>query len=121
VYTPAEREPVPLSWLHSPLCVSFSFFGDDGEIAVLDATWLEEQFRASSLTISLNKHGEVCQISKLGGQPVEAISLLQCTKLALVRVKELSDLLDRRLTEDAKSRDKGGFMVELRAENDRES
>lgn len=133
VYTPAEREPVPLSWLHSPLCVTFSFFGNEDagggggggggttSIAVLDATWLEEQFRTSSCTISLSKHGEICQISKLGGAPVEAVALLQCTQLALARVKELSDLLDRRLAEDAKARDKGGLMVELRAENDRES
>ena len=35
VYTPAEREPVPLSWLHSPLCVTFSFFGDGAGGAVL--------------------------------------------------------------------------------------
>ena len=39
--------------------------------------------------------------------------------LALVKVKEFSDLLDRRLAEDLKKREKGGFMAELRAENDR--
>ncbi|KAK3295875.1 ribosomal protein S5 domain 2-type protein [Chaetomium fimeti] len=119
VYTPAEREPVPLSWLHSPLCVTWSFFGDDGETAVLDATWLEEQVRVASCTVSLNKHGEICQIAKLGGTPVDAVALLQCTSVALVKVKEFSDLLDRRLAEDLKRRDKGGFMAELRAENDR--
>ncbi|ELQ42126.1 exosome complex exonuclease RRP45 [Pyricularia oryzae Y34] len=43
VYTPAEREPVPLSWLHSPFCVTFSFFGDLGDMFVVDANWLEEQ------------------------------------------------------------------------------
>ncbi|KAH6849790.1 ribosomal protein S5 domain 2-type protein [Chaetomium sp. MPI-CAGE-AT-0009] len=108
VYTPAEREPVPLSWLHSPLCVTWSFFGDDGETAVLDATWLEEQVRVASCTISLNKHGEICQIAKLGGTPVDAVALLQCTSVALSKVKEFSDLLDTRLAEDLKRRDKGG-------------
>jgi exosome complex component RRP45 len=34
-------------------------------------------------------------------------------------VKGFSDLLDRRLAEDLKRRDKGGFMAELRADNDR--
>ncbi len=119
VYTPAERAPVPLSWLHSPFCVTWSFFGEEGDVAVLDATWLEEQVRVGSCTVSLNKHGEICQISKLGGVPVDAVVLLQCTSVALSKVKEFSELVDLRLAEDAKRRDKGGFMAELRAENDR--
>lgn len=119
VYTPAEREPVPLSWLHSPLCVTFSFLGDGGDTALLDATWLEEQLRVSSCTLSLNKHGEICQISKLGGCDVDAPLLVQCAQTALHKAKELSDLMDARLADDAKRRDKGGFMAELRAENER--
>ncbi|KAK0738426.1 ribosomal protein S5 domain 2-type protein [Schizothecium vesticola] len=119
VYTPAEREPVPLSWLHSPFCISWSFYGDMGEIAVLDATWVEEQVRVGSCTISLNRHGEICQIAKLGGTPVEAVALLQCTSVALAKAKELSGLLDTKLAEDAKRRDKGGLLAELSAENDR--
>ncbi|EAA28569.1 ribosomal protein S5 domain 2-like protein [Neurospora crassa] len=119
VYTPAEREPVPLGWLHSPFCVTWSFFGEEGETALLDADWMEEQVRVASVTISLNRHGEICQIAKLGGVPVEAVALLQCTSVALTKVKEFSTYLDDKLAEDAKRRDKGGFMAELRAENDR--
>ncbi|EGO58040.1 hypothetical protein NEUTE1DRAFT_82175 [Neurospora tetrasperma FGSC 2508] len=119
VYTPAEREPVPLGWLHSPFCVTWSFFGDEGETALLDADWMEEQVRVASVTISLNRHGEICQIAKLGGVPVEAVALLQCTSVALTKVKEFSTYLDDKLAEDTKRRDKGGFMAELRAENDR--
>lgn len=137
VYPPAEREPVPLSWLHSPFCVTFSFFGDgtssvsaapnDGEgrdgsaagTVVVDASWIEEQVRSASCTISLNRHGEICQVAKLGGSPVEAVTLLQCTAIALAKVQDISALVERRLAEDAKRRDKGGLMAELRAENDR--
>ncbi|KAI1501229.1 ribosomal protein S5 domain 2-type protein [Biscogniauxia marginata] len=119
IYTPAEREPVPLSWLHSPLCVTFSFFGEGGEIILLDANLLEEQLRVTSCTISLNKHGEICQIAKFGGTPVDAVSLIQCTNAALTKVKELSTWLDQKLAEDSKRRDKGGLMAELSAENER--
>ncbi|KAG6041542.1 hypothetical protein E4U41_003702 [Claviceps citrina] len=125
VYTPAEREPVPLSWLHSPFCLTFSFFGEgggpssEGETVLLDATWLEEQLRLSSCTFSLNKHGEICQVSKLGGADVDAPVFVQCAQTALAKAKELTDLLDRRLAEDAKGRDKGGLLAELKAENDR--
>lgn len=119
VYTPAEREPVPLSWLHSPFCITFSFYGEEGESVLLDATLLEEQLRGSSCTISLNRHGEICQISKLGGIPGEAVILVQCASAALTKVKEFSTFLDQKLVEDSKRRDKGGLIAELSAENDR--
>lgn len=119
VYTPAEREPVPLSWLHSPFCITWSFFGDQGEIALLDATWVEEQIRVASCTISLNRHGEICQIAKLGGTPVDAVALLQCSGIALTKAKEFSTYLDGKLVEDTKKRNEGGLLAELSAENDR--
>lgn len=121
VYTPAEREPVSLGWLHSPFCVTFSFYGDEGETALLDATWLEEQVRSASCTISLNRHGEICQVAKLGGTPVEAVAILQCASVALTKVQEFSAFVDQKLVDDAKRRDKGGLMAELSAENERQS
>ena len=119
IYTPAEREPVPLSWLHSPFCVTFSFFGEEGDTVLLDATWLEEQLRVSSCTFSLNRHGEICQVSKLGGTAIDAPIFVQCAQVALNKSKEYTELLDRQLSEDVKRRDKGGLMAELTAENDR--
>uniref|UniRef100_A0A8H7K5A0 Exosome complex component RRP45 n=1 Tax=Bionectria ochroleuca TaxID=29856 RepID=A0A8H7K5A0_BIOOC len=120
VYTPAEREPVPLSWLHSPFCITFSYFGEEGDTAVLlDTSWLEEQLRTSSCTFSLNRHGEICQVSKLGGVSIDAPVFVQCAQVALAKSKEYTELVDRKLAEDAKSRDKGGLMAELTAENDR--
>ncbi|PSS12686.1 hypothetical protein M430DRAFT_30335 [Amorphotheca resinae ATCC 22711] len=119
VFTLAEREPVPLSLLHDPLCVTFSFYGDAGETTLLDATMLEEQLRVGSMTISMNRHGELCQIAKLGGAPVDAVALLHCTNVALVKVKEISAFIAQRLKEDAAKRDKGGLMAELSAENAR--
>lgn len=119
IYTPAEREPVPLSWLHSPFCVTMSFFGETGDIAVADATWLEEQLRVTQCTYSLNKHGEICQVVKQGGQPLDAPVFLQCCLLALNKAKEFTNVVDEKLAEDAKRRDKGGLMAELTAENDR--
>ncbi|ODA82568.1 hypothetical protein RJ55_01075 [Drechmeria coniospora] len=119
IYTAAEREPVALSWLHSPFCVTFSYFGDDGETALLDTNWLEEQLRISSCTFSLNKHGEICQVSKLGGSDIDAPVFVQCARTALAKSKDLSDLVDAKLAQDAKRRDKGGLMAELTAENER--
>lgn len=119
VFTPAEREPVALSWLHSPFCCTFGFYGEDGSTVVQDATWLEEQLRVSSVTFSLNRHGEICQVSKLGGLAIDAVLFVQCAQQALERAKEWTALVDGALSEDVKRRDKGGFMAELRADNDR--
>jgi exosome complex component RRP45 len=126
VYTPREREPVPLSLLHFPYCVTFSFYekadGEEDETTVLlDTTLVEEQLRGGSATVGINRHGEVCQIAKLGGVPVDAVAFLHCVQVALVKVKEISGFVTRRLEEDAKKRDKGGLMAELSAENDRVS
>lgn len=88
---------------------------------LLDATLSEEMIRDGSCTIGMNRHGEVCQIAKLGGVPVDAVALLNCVSMASVKVKEISAFVTRRLEEDKKKRDKGGLMELLSAENDRVS
>jgi exosome complex component RRP45 len=118
VYDLREREPIPLSMLHHPLCITFSFF-NDGASVLQDTTAAEEQVRESSVTIGMNKHGEVCQIAKYGGKSVSPMALLNCTQQALPKVQDLSLYIQASLEADAKRRDKGGLMNELRAENDR--
>ncbi|KAF2735927.1 exoribonuclease [Polyplosphaeria fusca] len=113
-----EREPIPLSILHQPLCVSFSYF-EDGEIFLIDANLSEEQVRNAEIIVTMNKHGEVCQIAKYGGATVDPLALLNCTNVALQKVKEMSKIIQGKLEADAKKRDAGGLMAELSAENER--
>ncbi|KAF1828888.1 exoribonuclease [Decorospora gaudefroyi] len=112
-----EREPIPLSILHQPLCVTFSYF--EGEIFLVDANLAEEQVRQGEVILTMNKHGEVCQIAKYGGATINPLALLNCTNVALQKVKEMSTFIQKRLEEDAKQRDAGGLMAELSAENAR--
>ncbi|KAE8447106.1 hypothetical protein EG329_011090 [Mollisiaceae sp. DMI_Dod_QoI] len=132
VHTLKEREPVPLSLLHHPLCVTFSFYGEgvlgkeaaqeQDEKVLVDSCLLEEQLREGAMTVGMNRHGEVCQIAKLGGVPVDALTILHCVNVASVKVKEISKFIESRLQLDAKKRDKGGLIAELlSAENDRAS
>ena len=118
MYSPAEREPVPLSLMHQPICVTFSFY-QGGEISLLDATWREEQAREGEMIITMNRHGELCQVAKLGGIPVDALALLACMNVALARVKEITELISTKLREDSTKRNVGGLIAELRAQNDR--
>ena len=110
--------------LHHPLCVTFPFFdvgagahsssnpaagsGGDAVIAVIDATLLEAQLSTSSFSITVNRHGEVCQIAKLGGATVDALTLLNCTNVALVTDQELTKFIAGKMEEDAKMKDVGG-------------
>lgn len=113
-----ERDPIPLSILHLPLCVTFSYFSE-GEIFLVDANMAEEQVRSGEVIITMNRHGEVCQIAKYGGATVNPLAMLNCTNIALQKVKEISKFIEQRLAEDAKRRDTGGLMAELSAENAR--
>ncbi|KAF2400814.1 exoribonuclease [Trichodelitschia bisporula] len=118
IFSARERQPIPLSLLHHPLCVTFSYF-DGGVISVLDATQAEEQVREGEVIITMNRHGEVCQIAKYGGVPVDALAIIDWTNKALVKVKEMHKIIVATLEEDAKKRNLGGLMAELSAENDR--
>jgi len=110
--------PIPLALMHVPLCVTFSFF-DAGEVALVDATLVEEQLREGEVIVTLNRHGEVCQMAKLGGVPVDALALLQCTNVALGKVQEMHKFISTKLEEDAKAKNLGGLIAELSAENER--
>lgn len=126
IHTLTERVPVPLSILHVPICVTFSYFsagsGDESEATtttLIDATLQEEQLRDGDMTITLNKYGEVCQIAKAGGIPIEAIALHSCMRKALVKVEEITAFVAKKLKEDQDERTKRDNLLESTAENDR--
>ncbi|CUS14229.1 unnamed protein product [Tuber aestivum] len=118
IHTMTERVPVPLSILHVPICVTFSFYLD-GEVCLIDATLQEEQLRQGDMTITLNKFGELCQISKAGGLAINALNLLRCAKVALVKVGEITATVQRRLEEDAAVRVRRDNLLESKADNER--
>ena len=113
-----EREPVKLQLQHQPFCITTSYY-ESGTVMLHDATLLEEQCREGEIVVSMNRFGEVCQIAKYGGVPVDGMSMLNCTAMALEKVKMLDELVKTKLEEDEKRRDVGGLMAELSAENER--
>ncbi|KAJ2336591.1 3'-5'-exoribonuclease, partial [Coemansia sp. RSA 2681] len=86
-----ERNPVPLSIHHTPICVTFGFFGAAGDMLVLDPTLLEEQVQVSSFTITLNSHREICALNKAGGIPLSPAQIQRCTQVALAKVDEVNE------------------------------
>lgn len=122
IHTLAERVPVPLSILHVPICVTFSFYGTgvaEEVTTVVDATLQEEMLRDGDMTVTLNKFGEVCQIAKAGGVPIEAVALHLCMRKALVKVEEITAFVAKRLKEDQDERTRRDNLLESTAENER--
>lgn len=118
IFTAREREPVKLNMQHQPFCVTTSFY-ENGSVMLQDATLLEEQCREGEMVVSMNRYGEVCQMAKYGGVPVDGVGILNCTRMALEKVKMLDKLVRTKLDEDEKRRNPSGLMRELQAENDR--
>ncbi|KAK5452871.1 3'-5'-exoribonuclease [Exophiala xenobiotica] len=117
IYTMAERVPVPLSIMHNPVCITFSFY-HGGDVILLDATRSEEQCREAEVVLTVNDF-ELCQVAKLGGSPIDAVVLLKCINKALGKGREINGVMAKKLAEDATKRDVGGLIAELRAENER--
>lgn len=118
IFSLDERDGVKLSMQHLPFCITFSQYLT-GTIMLLDATLLEEQCRESDLVISMNKFGEVCQLAKYGGPPLEGLDVLACSQQALEKVKLFDGLVRRVLAEDDQRQNAGGLLAKLSAENER--
>lgn len=110
VFTIEERQPAPLSILHSPLSVTIAFIQtgqEEGDVLVaVDPLLREEEASVGSLTITQNSNRELCAMQKLGGVALPVSTLLKCNEIAAVKVAEMSAFLQRILEEDAQQRTK---------------
>lgn len=118
VYSLEERVPVQLNLTKLPLSITFNIY-DEGRITLIDATSKEESISEGTLIVALDKTGEVSLLSKAEGTPADALSLVACADLALVKVKELNKVILQKLEEDMKIREKAHPTVEANATNDR--
>ncbi|GAA6067492.1 exosome complex component RRP45, partial [Tachysurus ichikawai] len=66
VFSPEERDPIPLSVYHMPICVSFAFF-QQGSYLLVDPCEKEELVMDGLLVLAMNKHREICSIQSSGG------------------------------------------------------
>ncbi|MCP8716160.1 MAG: exosome complex component RRP45 [Asgard group archaeon] len=99
-----ERQPIELSILHIPICLTFLFFNlgskemnlksdEINEIYLLDADSLEEYCRDGFLTITLNQNRDLIQLNKNGGLPIDAQQLLQLCHNSMEIIDKLTNLI----------------------------
>ncbi|GAA5871619.1 hypothetical protein JCM8547_007099 [Rhodosporidiobolus lusitaniae] len=108
IHSMDERVPVPLAIHHSPMCLTFAFFGEES-LAVLDPLHLEQQLCTGTLTLTLNSQAEICVLSKQGGAPLPADEILRAVTVGVERVKELEEMVVGALEREKKRR-----VVEVR-------
>lgn len=106
VYSPEERDPISLSIYHMPICVSFSFF-QQGTFLLVDPCEREERVMDGLLMIAMNKHREICSIQSSGGIMLLKEQVLRCSKIASVKVSEITELITKALENDKKARKEG--------------
>ena len=59
----------------------------------MDPSLKEELVSTTKVTITANKHGEVCGFHKPGGTPIDPETILRCTDLAQERAKEVTQII----------------------------
>lgn len=103
VHSLKERLPVPLSIHHIPISITFAIF-DEGEIIICDPTYKEEQAMESRMSMTLNAQEEICAVQKAGGSPLEVEQILECTRIAVVKVQALDRWIKDQLALDTERR-----------------
>ncbi|XP_034544749.1 exosome complex component RRP45 [Notolabrus celidotus] len=106
VYSPEERDPIPLSIYHMPISVSFAFF-QQGTYLLVDPCEREERVMDGLLMIAMNKHREICSIQSSGGIMLLKEQVMRCSKIASVKVSEITELISKALENDKKARKAG--------------
>ncbi|XP_010536100.1 PREDICTED: exosome complex component RRP45A-like isoform X2 [Tarenaya hassleriana] len=101
IHPPEDREPLPLIIHHLPIAFTFGFFSE-GNILVMDPTYIEEAVMGGRMTVTVNANGDICAIQKPGEEGVSQSVILHCLRLASSRaaattktIKEAVETYDR--------------------------
>lgn len=76
----------------------------DIPVALLDPSLMEQTLAHSSISFVMNSQREVCVLDKAGGASLPYQVILDLLKDAAMRAKELTQLVDTALAEDARTR-----------------
>mmetsp|Transcript_10579 Transcript_10579/g.18173 ORF Transcript_10579/g.18173 Transcript_10579/m.18173 type:complete len:219 (-) Transcript_10579:44-700(-) len=128
----AKREALPLPLSHTPIAVTFAIFspnperdGDVGVVGVvgldgikktgpflsqslgkerfaLDPCLEEERCCDGSMIITINSHGEVCGVHKLGGSSITGMQIMECAAIATTRARAICESMDEAILKSTK-------------------
>lgn len=106
IHTVEEKDPIPLSVHHMPICVSFSFY-EQGKFLLVDPSDKEEKVMDGKMVIGMNKHREICTLQVTGQMLLLKDQVLRCSNIAVVKVTEITELIHKALENDKQARSSG--------------
>ncbi|CAF0706410.1 unnamed protein product [Brachionus calyciflorus] len=96
IFTPEERNPIPLITIHMPITLSFAFF-DQGKYLVVDPTELEEKCMDGKLVIGMNRHREICTMQLSGNMLLLKDQIKRCVDITANKVAKLTEFIQEEL------------------------
>lgn len=100
-----DRDPLPLSLHHMPICITTAFY-EEGKYLLLDPTDIEEKVMDGKLVIGMNKHREICTFQLTGSINLHQEQILRCSNLSWNKVKETTEKIMTALEDDKVARKK---------------
>lgn len=106
IHDPAERDPIPITLHHHPVCISYAIF-DKGSYVVADPTAIEERVSEGQIVFGVNAYRELCGLHLGGNAPITMEMVLQYASRAERRALALVNQIKSALEEDVKARNLG--------------
>ena len=146
VFQEEERDPVKIcgggGMMFWPVGIEFASFPSTGDnssttdvdamdhdapspaesnnITITDPTLQESQLAASTFSVTVTESGGVIQMTKPGGEVVDAVELLKCVDKAVDTVRGVHKTVKEALEKEKEKRGEGrGVEAVLRSENER--
>uniref|UniRef100_A0A3Q4I4L0 Exosome complex component RRP45 n=1 Tax=Neolamprologus brichardi TaxID=32507 RepID=A0A3Q4I4L0_NEOBR len=112
VSTQGQEVTVVSQQQHSRWCLIHLFSADllstCSTYLLVDPCEREERVMDGLLVIAMNKHREICSIQSSGGIMLLKEQVMRCSKIAGVKVSEITELISEALLNDRKARKAGG-------------
>lgn len=106
IHSPEDRDPVPLSVHHMPVCITFAFFLE-GKYLLVDPTEKEEAVMDGTMVMAMNVHREICTVQMSGGMLLLKDQIERCSQISTVKVAEITELMKKALANDTRARADG--------------
>ncbi|XP_071453186.1 exosome complex component RRP45 [Hetaerina americana] len=101
---PAERDFLPLSLHHHPVCVSFALF-NGGKDVLVDPIVMEERTAEAQIVVGINAYRELTALHLGGtGSPATNQLVMFCASLAAQRAMEVVRIIKAELAKDCEAR-----------------
>ncbi|PSN53584.1 Exosome complex component RRP45 [Blattella germanica] len=106
IHEPSERDPIPISLHHHPVCVTYAMF-NKGEVVIIDPTVIEERVAESHVVFGVNAYKELCGLHLGGKALLNPDVVVNYAGQAANRAAQVVQMIKTALEEDNTARAEG--------------